>query len=161
MREVALVSASDRILSRFSLPFAKASFTKVYLWSRCFMMMQSLQMASSHVSQNNFITSPSCSWHIAGFVTAADPIFFASSRDTRLCDLVFRARWWAWLQNSQRKWEQVVHLLAGGSPLSQISHSSFLVSDSSWRATTDTKLFTKKLAGSKSTSPLGICVNTV
>ena len=157
LRKAAFASVLDRISNRFSLPFIKASLTKVYLWSRCFMMMQSLQIASSHVSQNNFITSPSCSLHIAGFVTAADPIFLASSRDNKLWELVLRPRRWAWVQNSQRKWEQVAHLLTGGSPLSQTSHSREDPLDSSWRATTESKLLTKKLAGSKSTSPWGIC----
>ena len=97
-RTSAFSFVSARAFSKLSLPFENASFTNVYLWSRCSTMVQSLQIASSHVLQNSFITSPSCSLQTAGFVTAADP-----STETRLCDLVFRARWWAWVQKAHRK----------------------------------------------------------
>ena len=121
-------------------------------------MVQSLQIASSHVSQNSFNNSPSCSLQRLGLVTATDPIFLASSIDTTPCELVPRPLRWAWVQNSQRKWQHVLHLFTGGSPLSQLSHSNLLLPESPWRETIDNKLFKKKLIGRESTSPSGICV---
>ena len=121
-------------------------------------MVQSLQIASSHVSQNSFNNSPSCSLQRLGLVTATDPIFLASSIDTTPCELVPRPLRWACVQNSQRKWQHVLHLFTGGSPLSQLSHSNLLLPESSWRETIDNKLFKKKLIGRESTSPSGICV---
>ena len=103
LRAAAFVVASNDRFDKSCWPLEKASLTKVYLWSRCLTMVQSLQIASSHVSQNSFITSPSCSLQSDGFATATDPIFLASSRDIRVCDRVLRPRLWAWLQKSHRK----------------------------------------------------------
>ena len=144
-----------RIFNTLSFFSTKASLTKVYLCSRCFTIVQSLQIASSHVSQNSFNNSPSCSLQTLGFVKATAPISLASSSDTRQCVLELRPRWCAWVQNSQRKWLHVLHLLTGGSPLSQISHSSLQLTESSWSETRDIKLLRKKLTGRESTFPSG------
>ena len=154
----ALLFVSERIFNTLSLFFAKASFTNAYLCSRCFTIVQSLQIASLHVSQNSFNNSPSCSLQKLGFFTASDPILLASSSDTRQCSLVLRKRRWAWVQNSQRKQQHVVHLFTGGSSSSQRSHSKLLLPESPWRETMDNKLLRKKLTGRKSTLPSGICV---
>ena len=91
------------------------------------------------------------------FFAATDPIFLAPSIDTMPCELVPRPLRWAWVQNSKRKWQHVLHLFIGGSPLSRLSHSNSLLPESPWRATIDNRLFRKKLTGRESTSPSGIC----